>query len=197
MAARRLGDGDFSVRAPRAGIGEVDDVAGALDAAAARLDTLVSRERAFSADASHQLRTPLAALQLELDALELRGPTSPELAAALGQVERLQQTITTLLAAARDAPRTTGETDLGTLLAEAEAAWRPKLAAAGRPLRIWGTDVARPLQAPPTVVREIIEVLVENAIGHGRGAVDVRIRGERRVGGRRRGRRGRRSRARP
>ncbi len=175
-AARRLGDGDFSVRAPRAGIGEVDDVAGALDLAAGRLDALVSRERAFSADASHQLRTPLAALQLELDALELRGPASLELSAALAQVERLQQTISTLLAAARDAPRTPGETDLGALLAEAEAAWRPRLAEAGRPLRIWGTADVPPLKAPPTVVREIIEVLVENAFRHGRGAVDLRVR---------------------
>ncbi len=174
-AARRLGDGDFSVRAPRAGIGEVDDVAGALDAAAGRLDALVSRERAFSADASHQLRTPLAALQLELDALELRGPASPELTAALAQVERLQQTVSTLLAAARDAPRTPGETDVGALLAEAEASWRPRLAETGRPLRIWGTGDVPPLKAPPTVVREIIEVLVENAIRHGRGAVDLSV----------------------
>ncbi len=172
-SARRLGEGDFSVRASRTGISEVDDVAAALDAAAGRLDALVSRERAFSADASHQLRTPLAALQLELDALELRGPASPELDAAQAQAERLQQTVTTLLAAARDAPRTPGETDLGELLARAEPRWRPRLAEAGRPLRLWLPRGAARLQAPPTVVQEILEVLVENAIGHGRGAVGL------------------------
>jgi len=46
------------VRAPRSGVGEVDDVAAALATAAARLHDLVSRERAFSADASHQLVPP-------------------------------------------------------------------------------------------------------------------------------------------
>src|SRR5207244_477593 len=53
VAARRLGDGDFSVRAPRGAVREVDAVAEALDATAGRLDDLISRERRFSADASH------------------------------------------------------------------------------------------------------------------------------------------------
>ena len=64
----RLGDGDFSVRAGRSGIGELDLAAAALDGTAERLGGLVERERAFSADASHQLRTPVTALQVHLDA---------------------------------------------------------------------------------------------------------------------------------
>ena len=85
---------------------EVDAVAAALDATAARLGDLVARERAFSADASHQLRTPLAALRIELEALELRGDAPPELPRRAGAGRSAaEHTIDTLLAVARDAPR--------------------------------------------------------------------------------------------
>lgn len=179
-AARRLGDGDFSARAPRAGVPELDAVAAALDATAQRLDALVMRERSFSADASHQLRTPLAALRLELEALELRDGASAELTAAEAQVERLQSTVETLLSVARDVPRGGASVDLATTAETVAARWRERLARAGRPLRVVA-DVAP--GAPPSlaaassrVVEEIVEVLVANAQRHGAGAVTVTIR---------------------
>jgi DNA-binding response OmpR family regulator/signal transduction histidine kinase len=170
-AARRLGEGSFTTRAPRAGVAEVDAVAEALDATAARLDDLVSRERAFSADASHQLRTPLAALRIELEAIELRGDDSPELAAALAQVERLQSTLETLIDVARDVPRRDATTDVPAILDELEARWRGVLADQGRPLRT--TAAADAAHASPRVVAEILDVLVGNAERHGRGAVTI------------------------
>jgi signal transduction histidine kinase len=176
VAARRLGEGDFAVRAPRAGVAEVDDVADALDRAAARLDDLVSRERAFTADASHQLRTPLAALRLELEALELRGAAPPELARGLAQVERLQGTIDTLLAVARDAPPRAARTALGPLLDDAESRWRGPLAERGRPLRVRADESELAAGAAGSVVREILDVLLENALRHGAGEVDVHAR---------------------
>jgi signal transduction histidine kinase len=176
VAAARLGDGDFAVRAPRASIEEVDAVARALDATAARLDELLSRERAFAADASHQLRTPLAALRIELEALELRGAGSDELLAALAQVDRLEATIETLLAVSRDAPLAREAADVGPMLDDLEARWRGELAAVSRPLHIRIGE--RPLHAlaSPGVVAEILDVLVDNARRHGSGEVDVTAR---------------------
>lgn len=175
-SARRLGQGDFTARATRAGIREVDDVGRALDAAGARLADVVSRERAFSADASHQLRTPLAALRIELEALELRGQSSPELSAALAQVDRLQNTIDTLLAVARDTPRHSAHTLLAPLLDDAASRWREPLSAAARTLHVRMDDPALDAGVSAPVLREIIDVLLENALRHGQGTVVVRGR---------------------
>lgn len=175
LAARRLGAGDFSARAPRSSVPEVDAVALALDTTAARLGDLVDRERAFSADASHQLRTPLAALRIELEAAELGG-SAVDPASALRQVERLEQTIATLLAVARDLPRSEGRTDVLALADRAEAVWRPRLAEEGRRLRLAVEGAPLSAAAHEAVVQEIVDVLLDNALHHGAGATDLSVR---------------------
>jgi signal transduction histidine kinase len=175
-SARRLGDGDFSARAPTSGVAELDGVGAALNVTAQRLDELLSRERAFSSDASHQLRTPLAALRIELEAMELRALDAPELPAALAQVDRLQATIDTLLNAARDIRPRDARSDLRALLDEAEPRWRAALAADSRPVRTLVRARAAVAAASPAVVAEVLEVLVSNARIHGAGAVTVVVR---------------------
>jgi signal transduction histidine kinase len=175
-AAQRLGDGDFSVRAPRADVPEVDAVGGALDTTAERLGDLVARERAFTTNASHQLRTPLAALRIELEAMQLAAPGAEPPAIALTQVDRLQGTIDTLLAVARDPRRADDTADLARLLDDAEGRWREPLARDARPVR--SRIAARPAvaRASPQVVDEIVDVLVDNARVHGAGAVTLTVR---------------------
>lgn len=177
IAARRVGEGDFSVRAQPTNIKEIDEVGAALNRSSQRVDELVSRERSFSADASHQLRTPLAALRLELESSALGSPErSAELRPVLTQVDRLQTTIETLLAVSRGTSAGEARTDLGRLLRELEARWRGPLAAEGRPLH---TSLGvRPAIAaiPLAVLEEITEVLLQNAQVHGRGAVSVAVR---------------------
>ena len=176
VAARRLGHGDFSVRAGRAGVTEVDAVAAALDATAQRLGDLVERERTFTTAASHQLRTPLAALRLELEALELRDRGAPELAAALAQVDRLETTIDTLLSVARDTRHGDERVDLSELVGAAATRWRGVLAADARPLRTPSGPRPAVARASEQVVDEIVDILVDNAHRHGAGAVTVGVR---------------------
>jgi signal transduction histidine kinase len=176
VAAGRLGDGEFTVRAPRAAIPEVDAVSTALEATAERLDHLLARERAFTANASHQLRTPLQALRIELEGMELRGDSAAELPAALSQVDRLQATVDTLLDLARDAPRRAGRTELGAVLEELESRWRGPLAAEGRPLHVENRARHTTAAASGPVVCEIVDVLVANARRHGSGVVTIAAR---------------------
>jgi signal transduction histidine kinase len=176
VSARRLGEGDFSARAAPANIPEVDAAGAALATTAQRLEDLIARERAFTADASHQLRTPLQALRIELEAIELRGDAAPELPAALAEVDRLQATIETLLSVARDAPRDRPATDLGPLLAQARERWSGPLAQQARPLRIVERAAAPVARASADVVGEILDVLVSNAVEHGAGPVTITLR---------------------
>jgi signal transduction histidine kinase len=175
-AARRVGEGDFAARAERTRIEEIDDVGAALNRSSQRVGELVGRERTFAADASHQLRTPLAALRLELEAAALGSAHEPELAAALTQVDRLQSRIETLLSVARGAPAGEQQTDLKQALRELETSWHGPLAQAGRPLRVLvPADPAR-AAISPAVLTEIVDVLMQNARVHGTGEVSVIVR---------------------
>ncbi|MFD9738248.1 ATP-binding protein [Umezawaea sp. NPDC059074] len=168
-AAGRLGDGDFTVRARPGGIAEIDDVGASLDRTAARLGALVDRERTFSADASHQLRTPLAGLRLQLEAAG-----SP--AAALETVDRLDRTVADLLALARDVPRDRDPVAAVDLVAGVRERRHGDLARVGRPLRVVVAPDAPATLASAAAVRHALDVLLDNATVHGAGAVTVSAR---------------------
>jgi signal transduction histidine kinase len=174
--AVRLGDGDFAARVEPTGVPELDRAADALNRTAGRLGQIVGRERAFTADVSHQLNTPLTSLRLGLEsALLLPGSdTEAALRDAVGEVERLQTTVATLLAVARDRTSTAdARADVGAVCHDVAERNRARLAAAGRPLRV-DVDGSLPLvRCPPDVVREILAVLVDNALRHGAGTVTI------------------------
>src|SRR5437763_1348213 len=129
--AQMLGGGDFSVRARPTGIPEIDSAGESLNTTAARLGELVRRERAFSADASHQLRTPLTGLRLGLEtAMDSPGADlRTAMGAAIDAADRLERTIEDLLTLRRDPPRDTMPLDVAELTRELEDTWGPVLGA--------------------------------------------------------------------
>jgi signal transduction histidine kinase len=173
-AAHRLGEGDFTVRTERAGVHEIDSVASALDTTARRIGETMDRERAFSANASHQLRTPLAGLRLELEAA-LHTPGADQEAAltnGIAAADRLSAIIDDLLALARHTPVPAQPADLDALLGEVREQWRGPLAAQDRELRIDTEPVPSP-HVSEAAIRQILAVLVDNAATHGGGTVSV------------------------
>lgn len=179
--AARIGEGDFTAEAGTTGLAEIDSVGANLSRTAQRVSELFAREQAFTADASHQLRSPLTGLRLTLEA-ELAHPRPDNreaLIRALGDVERLETTIDDLLRLARDTAMPRAAVELAGVLDDLERRWRARFARAGRRLTVVvGADLAAPLVSR-SALTHVLDVLVDNAHRHGAGEVVVQARAHR------------------
>lgn len=173
-----IGEGGEVPARPDTGIQEIEAVHDALAQAATRLNSSLARERAFSADLAHQLRTPLSSLRLRLETEQLRdGHDAQLLDHVLRDVDRLEQTIDDLLALARDSDPAREPRALAPLLRDAATRWGPRLALAGRQLDL-GIEAHLPwVDTSPAAIRQILDVLIDNALVHGGG--DVTLSGSR------------------
>ena len=173
-----LGNGDFRLEPDPSRIPELDDADAALATTARRLDDLLARERAFSTDASHQLRTPLAALRTNIET-ELQFPrvdTGIVLGELLDDITTLEATITDLLRFARASSVVLQAIDLGPLLEELRDRYHGPLADLGRPFVITSSPGPSVLFSEGSLLAQAIGALVDNAIVHGAGEVRVAVR---------------------
>ncbi|MFI6596278.1 ATP-binding protein [Nonomuraea sp. NPDC050536] len=175
--ADRLGSGDARPSKHRYGIPELDRVAEVLDRSATRISDLLTREREFATDASHQLRTPLTGLTMRLEEIVAASDqpviVREEGEAAIVQAERLTAVIDELLAAARRQRQSQAEpVAIDDILDQQVKEWDPVFRGVGRELRLEGT---RGLKAMATTggFGQVIASLLENSLRHGGGAVKV------------------------
>ncbi|MET9603819.1 HAMP domain-containing sensor histidine kinase [Streptomyces sp. NPDC006512] len=157
------------------GADEIAQLARTVNDTLDRLERSDARQRQFTADASHELRNPLAAVRSRLEvALAMARPDRESVAAALAETERLQRIAADLLLLARldggPAPRPE-PVDLALLAAE-DAARRP---APRVPLRL-EAGVPVPAYGDPARLERALANLVDNALRHAGGGVVVRAR---------------------
>jgi signal transduction histidine kinase len=162
-----IGSGHLEVRAPiDEGPPELRQLAEAINATSSRLIDSLDVQRAFVADASHQLRTPLTALQLHLENLQHAGgrASSEEFEAVLAEVSRLRHLVESLLQLARSE---SGQVvlvavDLAQVARSRVGFWQPWAEERGLDLAAGG-DAVVPSSAVEGAIDQVLDNLLANA----------------------------------
>jgi two-component system OmpR family sensor kinase len=164
-----------------AGDDELVRLAATLNAMLGRLQESLARERRFVDDAAHELRTPLAILNGELELALSRPRTAEELEATIrrasAESERLALLAEDLLVLARAQegrlPVHREDVSLGAVVAAACAGRRATASAAGVTITADGGD--RRASVDRARVRQAVENLLDNAIRHSPAGGEVRV----------------------
>lgn len=161
----------------KAGIPEVDAVAREIDRHHTTFAKALVFERSFAADASHQLRTPLAALLLRLEEIaESQDPVAREEAEiAIRQVERLTGVVEELLRRTRPGHASGGALSaVDMVLSNLTQEWTPAFEEAGREISLT-CERGILVEVSASAISQILNTLVENALTHGAGRVRVHV----------------------
>ena len=170
-SVQRFGEGDLSVRVPAQGHDEVAHLARQFNAAAERVEALLKAHKSLLANASHELRSPLARIRM---GLELMG-TQPPSAALREELQRniaeLDQLVEEILLASRLDVReadvgSSEHVDLVGLAAEECARSGAELAVQADGLEV---------QAVARLLRRALRNLLENARRYSHGPVSVTL----------------------
>lgn len=169
QTAARFATGDLRAAPPDAHAPrEIAELQAAMNSMARRLAQLLTEHRAFVADASHQLRTPLTALRLRLENLQSAAPApgeARELGAALEEIQRLSALVDDLLhLAAAEQSAETAEYDLARLTRDRVDTWSAVAEAAE--ITVEMSAPAGPLfvRAVPNGIEQLLDNLLDNAI---------------------------------
>ncbi|WP_018655509.1 sensor histidine kinase [Actinomadura flavalba] len=175
LSAITGGDDDGRVSVPSTG-DEVAALAESVNVTLRRLNKVLERQRAYVADVSHELRSPLTGLRTELEAA-LEHPDDedwPTVArAALDDAERLHRLVADLLTMVKlDAgvPLEREAVDLGDLVAKVahRRKCRVSIGVEEKPgILVW---------AVPSTLVQVMTNLLDNAERHARSRIEVRVR---------------------
>lgn len=171
----RWGEGELSARVPETGSDEVAYVARRFNHAAERIENLVKSHKSLLANASHELRSPLARIRMGLELME--GQPSPAFRQEiLRNIAELDQLIDEILLASRLDAR---ETDMGTVEAvDLTGLVAEECARTGAELVESGSGAPVEVRGVPKLLRRAVRNLLENARRYSDGPVTAELQRE-------------------
>jgi signal transduction histidine kinase len=168
----RWGEGDLSVRVSEDGNDEVAFLARRFNHAAERVETLVKTHKSLLANASHELRSPLARIRMGLELMdpEPSPRTRDEITRNIAELDQLIDEI--LLASRLDAR----ESDLGTVEAvDLTGLAAEESARAGAELEMSQSAQTVTVPGVGKLLRRALRNLLENARRYSNGPVQVTV----------------------
>ncbi len=174
--ARRVGADPSSRVGDVAGTPEVQDIADALDETASRLQGSIERSQAVAEEASHHLRTPLAAMRLRIEAVadETEGQSRTDAEAALTEVDRLTRRVDQVLAiATTEAGAVPVIADIGLVVDRDMAGWQT--VASQRGFELLCTYEAVLVTESPGSVERTVDELLGNAFNYAHSRVTLQV----------------------
>ena len=169
QGVQRWGEGDLSVRVPETGDDEVADLSRRFNAAAERLQNLMAAQKSLLANASHELRSPLARIRMGLELLDTPGAkdavrerTRLEI---LRNMVELDQLIDEILLASRLDAR---EADIGTVESvDLVGLCAEECARVGASLAVPEGMSSLEVPGVAKLLRRMVRNLLENAMRYG------------------------------
>ena len=172
-AAERIGAQNLSERLPEGSHDEFGRLGGAFNGVLSRMEAAFARERRFTADASHELRTPIATIQAASQLLEseslTRGEQRETAVAIHDAAERAGRIVKDLLLLARgESGSLPVQREPVTLVALFDSLISSaKLSASGPQARVTvDADLALTLSTDPHLLGRLVGNLLENALRH-------------------------------
>lgn len=173
MVAGRVSNGELSTRAEVKGPDELRQFASTFNQMASQLQNNMDGLKAFVANASHELRTPMTAIKLHVDALAEGAMAEPEvaqhfLAQLQDEIDRMSRTVNDLLDLSRIEANLgmvrMDELNLAQILVETRDFWRARSVQAGVDLRLSIPSPMTRIMGNEDQISRVFHNLVDNAI---------------------------------